>query len=114
MCRAEGLPNPHHVLADFRSKSLANDYRYADWDAAFRNWMRSPITRRDYPVWEPEEAAPPAPDYGPPSPPTAEQLAILERVMAPGPRSALLAEAQAADLGAAIFWTPKARAEGGP
>lgn len=59
MCRAEGLPDPHEVLRDFQGKALANDYLYADWEAAFRNWMRSSMTRRDYPPWaEPEAARP--------------------------------------------------------
>jgi hypothetical protein len=48
MCRAEGLPNPHVVIRDFRDKAKANEYRYADWEAAFRTWMRSEITARAY------------------------------------------------------------------
>jgi hypothetical protein len=49
MARAEGLPDPHVVIRDFRDKALANAYRYADWEAAFRCWMRSDLTRRSYP-----------------------------------------------------------------
>ncbi len=51
MCRAEKLPDPHVVFRDFRDKAAMNDYRYADWEAAFRTWMRSKITRENYPVW---------------------------------------------------------------
>ena len=49
MCLDEGLPDPHEVIKDFRSKSLANGYRYIDWEQAFRSWMRSKITRDSYP-----------------------------------------------------------------
>lgn len=51
MCRERGLPNPHEVLPDFRSSALAKAYRYADWEHAFRNWMKSKITRDSYPPW---------------------------------------------------------------
>lgn len=115
MCRSERLPNPHEVLPDFRSKALANDYRYADWEAAFRSWMRSAITRRDYPAWDPPEA--PAPEAAPTRPATPEEIReILATAPKPkdptDPFAKMLAAAGAADAGAPVFWTPKA-AEGG-
>lgn len=33
--------DPDALWALFHDKALANDYRYADWDAAWRNWCRS-------------------------------------------------------------------------
>jgi hypothetical protein len=30
----------------FRDKARAKDYRYADWDAAFRNWLKSPYQQQ--------------------------------------------------------------------
>lgn len=85
MCRDEDLPNPYDVIRDFESSARAKGYRYADWESAFRKWMRSAITRRDYPVWEPESrtslAAPDA--HGPPAIPTPEQMAMLQRALAP-------------------------------
>jgi hypothetical protein len=52
LCRKEGLPNPHDVFPNFVGKAQANAYRYADWEAAFRNWMRSQQTRSEYPPWD--------------------------------------------------------------
>lgn len=79
MCRDEGLPNPHDVVRDFESWARAKGRRYADWESAFRNWMRSAITRRDYPVWEPPaEPAEPRRTYGPPSLPPPE---LAERLL---------------------------------
>jgi hypothetical protein len=80
MCRSEGLPDPYVVLEDFRGKAKAHDYRYVDWEAAYRNWMRSPITRRDYPAWEPDEAPTPSSStatYGPPVAPPPELMTRL-------------------------------------
>jgi hypothetical protein len=56
MCRTEKLPDPHVVLLHFRDDCLAKGRRYADWEAAFRNWMRSPITVERYPPWATSEA----------------------------------------------------------
>ncbi len=113
MCRSEGLPSPYDVLPDFESKALANDYRYADWEAAFRNWMRSPITRRDYPAWEPPEEPSPPVDHGPPAT-AAEVAAIMGDLSLPWAKpleASLLAEARAADVGADVRWTRKAGAK---
>lgn len=52
MCLEEGLPDPHVVIRDFKDKARANGYRYIDWEAAFRTWMRSDITKRSYPPQE--------------------------------------------------------------
>lgn len=54
MCRAEGLPDPHVVIRDFRDWALKKAARYVDWEAAFRTWMRSKITRENYPAMKPE------------------------------------------------------------
>jgi hypothetical protein len=51
MARAEQLPDPHVVFRDFHDKALANSYAYADWEAAFRTWMRSDLTRAKYRPW---------------------------------------------------------------
>lgn len=59
MCRAEGLADPHVVFRTFRDDALAKGRVYADWEAAFRNWMRSPITAREYPPWSEARASSP-------------------------------------------------------
>ena len=109
MCREEGLPNPYDVIRDFESAARAKGYKYADWEAAFRKWMRSPITRRDYDAWEPPSEPQAAIEYGPPAIPTADQLAILDRIR---PKTALLAEAAAADVGAPVFFEPQPKPGG--
>lgn len=58
MCRSEGLPNPNEVFPHFCDTARAKEYRYADWEAAFRNWMRSPITRDRYEPWSTTEPEP--------------------------------------------------------
>jgi len=52
MARKEALPDPHLVFRDFRDWALAKGKKFVDWEAAFRNWMRSDITRRSYPAWK--------------------------------------------------------------
>ena len=91
MCRAERLANPHHVFKHFRDWTLAESKTFADWEAAFRNWMRSPLTAQRYPVWAPEPIpVEPEPEYGPPSPPTQEQLdAIANFIAGQRPRNPL-------------------------
>ena len=32
--------------ADFRSSAKAHGRRYVDWDAAFRNWLTSPLQQK--------------------------------------------------------------------
>lgn len=51
MCRQEDLPDPHVVLHQFRDDCIAKGRTYVDWEAAFRVWMRSPITADKYPPW---------------------------------------------------------------
>lgn len=58
MCKAQGLPDPHVVFPDFRDKAEAKQYRYANWELAFRGWMRSKITRENYPAQERETDLP--------------------------------------------------------
>lgn len=77
MCRAEGLPNPHEVIKGFRDKALANDYIYADWEAAFRNWMRSALTVKAYPPWSDSLPKPP-PVPPPPRPEDAGPQLTLD------------------------------------
>jgi hypothetical protein len=115
MCRAEGLPDPYDVIRDFESSARAKGYQYADWESAFRKWMRSDITRKSYPVWEAPEAPMPPKNYGPPADPTPEQTALLHRMISrPKAQTSLLAQVQAEDAkaGANVFWTPKPRAGG--
>jgi hypothetical protein len=57
ICRAEGLPNPHDVLPDFRDWAEEKQVRKARWEATFRRWMRSKITRERYPKWEADPTA---------------------------------------------------------
>ncbi len=84
MCKAEGLPNPHDVIVGFRDKAIAKNYRYADWEAAFRGWMRSPITAENYPAWVPVSAPPewePPAGEEPVANPHQQIDAMLERLM---------------------------------
>jgi hypothetical protein len=108
MSRAEGLPNPHVVILGFRDWATANDRRYADWEAAFRNWMRSEITRKTFEPWE--EVSPPKPPSaadplrGPPSPEMAAKFAEQQA------RFEAEDKARTPFLGRPAFWTPKAKA----
>lgn len=105
MCRDEGLPNPYDVIRDFESSARAKAYRYADWEAAFRKWMRSEITRRSYPVWDLPEEPQPALNYGPPVPPPE---GFLDRFKA-HTRSPSPFDREDDDdrPGADVKWTPK-------
>lgn len=115
MCRAEGLPNPYDVIRDFESSARANSYRYADWEAAFRKWMRSAITRRDYPAWAPSDADAPQKTiaYGPPAPPPPglpEQIEVWHKARTSNP---IADAAKAADaVGAPVFLDFSKRAGG--
>lgn len=87
ICRAENLPNPHEVIRQFESKCAAKDYRYADWEAAFRDWMRSPITASHFRPWNETDppAPPPRPEHGPPRDGTPEELDALLAALAEPP-----------------------------
>lgn len=110
MCRAEGLPNPHDVIRDFESAARANGYRYADWEAAFRKWMRSAITRRDYPAWDPPAAPEPQEAHGkaaPPPPGLVEKLAAWNKPRALTPIEQALAAPPPAQQ-TPVLWGPAA------
>jgi len=107
MCRAEGLPNPFEVIKDFEGKARAKAYVYADWEAAFRTWMRSKITRENYPAWPAERDPESRPfDHGPPAKMTPELLAQIARIAnATGskPKGAIAQMLMAPDEGANVF-----------
>jgi hypothetical protein len=60
MCRDEGLPDPYEVLEkDFRTWAQAKGALMADWEAAFRRWLRDRRTMDKFGPWLPPTPAAP-------------------------------------------------------
>ncbi|MEC4682364.1 MAG: hypothetical protein VST70_01600, partial [Nitrospirota bacterium] len=43
--RGRGILNPSEEFENFRLKSHANAYKYADWEKAWQAWCRSPYQK---------------------------------------------------------------------
>lgn len=84
--RGERVADPMEILPSFSdhfASAPGEKGLKIDWDATYRNWIRREL--RDGKLALAPTPEPPEPTYGPPSPPTPEQLAMMAEALAPRP-----------------------------